>query len=132
MRTMIGGQVRALRLERRLTQAQLAELIGRSERWLIDVEGGGVDPRLSDAVALARVLGVGVDRLLAEPTPVARRAGRPPPRPPAHTARTVHGFRGVRLQMAAGCQVLTVAGREGLPCAGIVGVRGRNVRARCS
>jgi transcriptional regulator with XRE-family HTH domain len=82
MRTTIGAQVRAHRLRQGLTQARLAHMIGRSERWLIDVEGGGVDPRLSDAVALARVLRVGVDDLLGQATPVARRFGRPPPRPP--------------------------------------------------
>jgi transcriptional regulator with XRE-family HTH domain len=61
--TAIGEQVRAHRLRRGLTQARLAHLIGRSERWLIDVERGGVDPRLSDALALARVLRVAVDEL---------------------------------------------------------------------
>jgi transcriptional regulator with XRE-family HTH domain len=63
MKTTIGDQVRTYRLRRGLTQARLAHLIGRSERWLNDVEHGGVDPRLSDAVALARMLRVGVDDL---------------------------------------------------------------------
>lgn len=85
MRTTIGERVRTYRLRRGLTQARLAHLIGRSERWLIDVERGGVDPRLSDALALARELCVGVDDLAGVPTPAAERTGRPPPRPPVRT-----------------------------------------------
>ena len=84
MRTTIGERVRAYRLRRGLTQARLAHMIGRSERWLIDVERGGVDPRLSDAVALATVLNVAIDDLAGVSTPVVERAGRPPPRPPVH------------------------------------------------
>ncbi len=87
MRTTIGEQVRTYRLRRGLTQARLAHMIGRSERWLIDVERGGVDPRLSDALALARVLSVAVDDLAGRPTPVDERAARPPPRPPVHPHR---------------------------------------------
>lgn len=82
MRTTIGERVRTYRLRRGLTQARLAHLIGRSERWLIDVERGGVDPRLSDAIALAGVLCVAVDDLAGASAPSAERAGRPPPRPP--------------------------------------------------
>ncbi len=91
MRATIGERVRTYRLRRGLTQARLAHMIGRSERWLIDVERGGVDPRLSDAVALARVLNVAIDELAGLSTPVAERTGRPPPRPPVHT-----GHRGRR------------------------------------
>ena len=87
MRTTIGERVRTYRLRRGLTQARLAHMIGRSERWLIDVERGGVDPRLSDALALARVLSVAVDDLAGRPTPVDERTARPPPRPPAHPHR---------------------------------------------
>jgi transcriptional regulator with XRE-family HTH domain len=82
MRTTIGERVRTYRLRRGLTQARLAHLVGRSERWLIEVERGGVDPRLSDALALARVLSVAVDDLADRLTPADERAGRPPPRRP--------------------------------------------------
>src|SRR5215472_9780352 len=85
MRTTIGDQVRTYRLRRGLTQARLAHMIGRSERWLIGVERGGVDPRLSDAVALARVLRVAVDDLAGGAVSGAERAGRPPPRPPVRS-----------------------------------------------
>jgi transcriptional regulator with XRE-family HTH domain len=82
MRTTIGERVRAYRTRRGLTQARLAHMVGRSERWLIGVEGGGVDPRVSDAVALAGVLCVGVDDLVGLSAPAGERSGRPPPRPP--------------------------------------------------
>src|SRR5262249_6460342 len=75
MALRVGDQVRSYRTRRGLTQEQLAHLIGRSERWLIDVERGEVDPRLSDAVALAEALSVGVADLTSAPEPNAR----PPP-----------------------------------------------------
>jgi transcriptional regulator with XRE-family HTH domain len=87
MRTTLGEQVRTHRLRRGLTQARLAHLIGRSERWLIDVERGGVDPRLSDVLALARVLRVVVDDLINASAATVRQAGRPPPRPPVLSGR---------------------------------------------
>ena len=44
-----------------MTQAVLAQLVGRSARWLLSVEQGQVDPRLSDAARLAAALGVHLD-----------------------------------------------------------------------
>jgi len=67
MALSIGDHIRSYRTRRGLTQQQLAHLIGRSERWLIDVERGEVDPRLSDAVALARALCVRVVDLTSDP-----------------------------------------------------------------
>ncbi len=98
MRTTIGERVRTHRLRRGLTQARLAHMIGRSERWLIAVEAGGVDPRLSDVLALARVLSVGVNDLALATTPAAKRAVRPPPRPPVPS---YHGAHAVGLLTAA-------------------------------
>jgi transcriptional regulator with XRE-family HTH domain len=72
----IGERVRVYRLRRGLTQARLAHLVGRSERWLVEVERGAVDPRLSDAIALARLLKVGVDELARDIAPPAVRRGR--------------------------------------------------------
>lgn len=54
----IGERLRCVRLRRGLTQTVLAGLVGRSPRWLMDVEHGVVDPRMSDAVRLAAALGV--------------------------------------------------------------------------
>ncbi|HKF79056.1 MAG TPA: helix-turn-helix transcriptional regulator [Candidatus Dormibacteraeota bacterium] len=76
MAATIGERVRVYRLRRGLTQARLAHLVGRSERWLVEVERGAVDPRLSDAVALARMLRVGVDELARDLAPPAVRGGR--------------------------------------------------------
>jgi transcriptional regulator with XRE-family HTH domain len=67
MRSTIGVQIRTHRLRRGLTQARLAHLVGRSERWLLDVERGAVDPRFSDAQALAGILRVRLDDLAAPP-----------------------------------------------------------------
>jgi len=100
MSTTIGERVRTYRLRRGLTQARLAHLIGRSERWLIDMEGGGVDPRLSDAVALARELRVAVDDLAGVPPRVEEQAGRPPPRAPV---RTYYGATSAWLPVAVAC-----------------------------
>jgi DNA-binding XRE family transcriptional regulator len=66
MALSIGDHVRSYRTRRGLTQEQLAHLVGRSERWLIEVERGEVDPRLSDAVALARALCVRVADLTSD------------------------------------------------------------------
>jgi DNA-binding XRE family transcriptional regulator len=77
----LGERVRTYRLRRGLTQAHLAHLIGRSERWLVDVERGGVDPRLSDTLALARVLRVLVDDLVRVSQASGERTGRPLPWP---------------------------------------------------
>src|SRR4029077_16713743 len=41
-----------------------AGLIGRSERWLIDIEGGGADLRVSDMIQLARALKIHPAHLL--------------------------------------------------------------------
>ena len=72
MTSTLGQRVRIHRHRRGLTQAVLAHLVGRSERWMLQVERGEVDPRLSDALALADVLNVRLDDLAgAEPAPVA-------------------------------------------------------------
>ncbi len=49
----LGEQLRNLRIARGLKQTVAAERIGRSEHWLVDLEAGKVDPRLSDVAALA-------------------------------------------------------------------------------
>jgi transcriptional regulator with XRE-family HTH domain len=122
MRTTIGERVRTYRLKRGLTQARLAHLIGRSERWLIDVERGGVDPRLSDALALARELCVAVDDLAGRAAPVEERAGRPPPRPPVHKYHVTTRRR--RWLWSAGWTWFGLGG-------GMRGHRGRRWRVGC-
>jgi transcriptional regulator with XRE-family HTH domain len=85
MAAWLGERIRDVRLRRGLSQAVLAQLVGRSERWLIDVEQGRVDLKVSDALKLARELRIGVGELLSEGVPEAasdrgprRQAGRRP------------------------------------------------------
>lgn len=69
----LGLWVRQRRIERGLTQHVLAELLGRSQRWLVDVEAGSLQPKFVDVLGL-------VDALRADITevPGASRARRPP------------------------------------------------------
>lgn len=64
----IGERVAIYRRRRGLTQAVLAELVGRTESWLRHVEAGRSDlDRLSVIRELARVLGVGLGDLIGTP-----------------------------------------------------------------
>ncbi|MFE5328758.1 helix-turn-helix domain-containing protein [Embleya sp. NPDC056575] len=62
----IGRQIAYWRTRRGLTQAEFARLMGRSVRWVEDVEAGHrqADPRLSVLARAAAVLRIGIDRLL--------------------------------------------------------------------
>ncbi|MFI6981425.1 helix-turn-helix transcriptional regulator [Embleya sp. NPDC050154] len=66
--TGIGRRIAYWRVRRGLTQAEFARLMGRSVRWVEDVEAGHrqADPRLSLLTRAARVLHIGIDRLLPE------------------------------------------------------------------
>src|SRR5437879_368341 len=59
----LGERVRMYRRRRGLSQIALAHLIGRSERWMIAVERGDDDLRLSDITELAAALGVDMTEL---------------------------------------------------------------------
>jgi transcriptional regulator with XRE-family HTH domain len=52
----IGERIRSCRRQRGMNQAVLAGLVGRSERWMVEVEGGDSDLRVSDLIQLARAL----------------------------------------------------------------------------
>ena len=52
----LGGRLARLRLERNLTQAQLAEQAGVSKRTVERLESGGVATQLSGFIRLCRVL----------------------------------------------------------------------------
>ena len=62
---MLGGRVRGLRLERGLTQVQLAELAGVSRQLVGAVEADRHLPRVDAAVRLAGALSTTVEQLLA-------------------------------------------------------------------
>lgn len=65
-RNPVGERVRRRREEAGLKQEIAAHRIGRSRRWLIDLEAGRGDPTLSDLLALASVLHVDLDWLLGD------------------------------------------------------------------
>lgn len=95
----IGRRVRVLREKRGQTQETLAQLLGHSERWMVDVEAGRVDLKLTDLTALADMLGApvadlitgGITRLESvaplPPSWRARAAAARMARAPAHDTR---------------------------------------------
>lgn len=54
----IGEEVRRLRIERGLSQQELAERMGLPQSVIARLEAGGVEPRLSTLDRVAQVLGV--------------------------------------------------------------------------
>jgi 8-oxo-dGTP pyrophosphatase MutT (NUDIX family) len=68
----LADQLRNLRISRGLKQTIAAERIGRSEHWLVDLEAGKVDPRLSDVAALAALYRTNLAELLVGPEKVQR------------------------------------------------------------
>ena len=75
----IGRRVRELRLRRGMSQDVVAGLVGKSERWLIGVEAGRDDVKVSDLVKLAGALRVRPEELLAPPDGL--RVAEPAPSP---------------------------------------------------
>ena len=88
----LGGRLAAIRLERNLTQAQLATQAGVSKRTVERLEAGTVGTQLSGFIRVCRALGVieRFDLLIPEPVPSPverlKMAGRKRRR--ASTART--------------------------------------------
>ena len=67
----LGGRLARIRVERNLTQAQLAEQSGVSKRTVERLESGAVATQLSGFIRVCRVLDVleHFDTLIAEPVP---------------------------------------------------------------
>jgi len=67
----LGGRLAQVRLERNLTQAQLAEQAGVSKRTVERLESGSVATQLSGFIRVCRVLDLveRFDLLVAEPVP---------------------------------------------------------------
>jgi transcriptional regulator with XRE-family HTH domain len=67
----LGGRLARIRLERNLTQAQLAEQVGVSKRTVERLEAGAVATQLSGFIRVCRVLDVleHLDSLVPEPVP---------------------------------------------------------------
>ena len=63
-RKEIGGRLRAVREERRITQVELAQILGAHQASVSQIERGIRGLTLQQAVKLARALRVSPDRLL--------------------------------------------------------------------
>lgn len=59
----VVNQVKQYRIAAHMTQVQLSESAGVSQRTISDVENGKHDPTITVALLLARALGVKVDNL---------------------------------------------------------------------
>lgn len=82
--TGIGARVRVARIAAGLTQAEVAGLVGRSERWAEDVEAGRLPlDRYSLITAVATVCEVDVVWLLGQPYRLRREQGSAVPHVPA-------------------------------------------------
>jgi transcriptional regulator with XRE-family HTH domain len=62
----VGAAVRALRLRKGWTLAQLGKRVGRSRQYVNRVENGTMAPPISVYADFARALGVGLADLLPE------------------------------------------------------------------
>ena len=80
----IGETIQRLRTKRRLSQEQLAELVGVSRQAVSKWELGDAAPEVDKLRALAREFGVTVDELLSEEAPREPEQAPPPP-PPRHS-----------------------------------------------
>lgn len=66
----IGGQIRKFRNAKKLTQAGLAEAVGRSVDAISQFERGKTLPSLETLIALSDTLNVTVDQLLGRPSDI--------------------------------------------------------------
>lgn len=62
----IGNRIQKYRLERKLTQENLAELIGSTQKYISEIEAGNRDSYFSTIVALTKALNISVDKLIAD------------------------------------------------------------------
>lgn len=59
----VGNKIREYRLDRGLTQEELAKLVGVSRQTIIAMEKGGYTPSVQLALELARSLEIPIDKL---------------------------------------------------------------------
>ncbi|MFJ2676424.1 helix-turn-helix domain-containing protein [Streptomyces sp. NPDC087525] len=67
-RRALGHRIAALRIERSLSQDQLASAAGMERRSIQRYEAGVRDPRFSDLLLIAAALDVSISDLLAVPS----------------------------------------------------------------
>ena len=63
---VIGARIQKCRTERKMTQAELAEIIDTNQQHFSRIEGGYHRSTLDAIVAIARALDVSVDYLIAD------------------------------------------------------------------
>jgi transcriptional regulator with XRE-family HTH domain len=63
----LGKRIRALRLERGLTQEQAAEIAKLDEKHWQDIEGARTNPTVATLVGIARALKVTLSKLFEHP-----------------------------------------------------------------
>lgn len=73
----LGERIAALRKERGLTQAQLADILGYSQQQILSFEKGRRRVSVSALLELSRVLSVSVEQLLGAESPPAKRGPTP-------------------------------------------------------
>ena len=73
----VGRRIAEIRVERGLTQKELALLAQTSAHWLSDAENGGVNFTLKTLVKLSDVLQTTVVDLFKQPKTTKARRGRP-------------------------------------------------------
>lgn len=84
----VAARVRAWRLKRGMSQETLAGLIGKSDRWMVLLERGKVDVKVSDLGHLAHALRLGYPELLDGALPATPDISvRPQRKPVANLAR---------------------------------------------
>jgi len=69
----LGALVEKARMRRGLPRAALAQQVGRSERWLYNIERGRSSPTLADFTALSEILGLDPSALLGSDIQLQRR-----------------------------------------------------------
>ncbi len=62
----IGSRIQSFRTERKLTQAELAELIDTNQKHLSRIESGYHRSSLDTIVAIVRALNISIDSLIAD------------------------------------------------------------------
>jgi transcriptional regulator with XRE-family HTH domain len=89
----IGGRIRTFRKRRGVSQERLAQLVGRSESWLSQVERG-IRPveNLAVLTRLAELLDVELDALAGRPLRLAPPAGVPLPKEVTSIREALSGY----------------------------------------
>lgn len=58
-----GKRLKALRIERDMSQEEMAKLLGTTKQVISNYETGKRSPKVSVAIAYAKILGVGIEEL---------------------------------------------------------------------